>query len=233
MVITVGGKQNEWAWYFSLTNTFLHHTCQRVTWSFDRLYVLPRWPQFLTCTAQLRWWLEQHGKVDNEWKYRIGLEATNACEGYQVKCFNHPPQSQWTDNENAKFSAVTWIRKGKPAEQISVFYDTFIKGGSNLDTRNCVFTSTNYLSIKFATHERPALAFRWRLDEIWKETKYLRSEQCCHFQKKNKNISLSAPQGRVYAHFLWYSVSHSPHTYIKDMLLKKKKFTDTYKSTKL
>lgn len=32
-----------------------------------------------------------------------------------------------------------------------------------------------------------------------------------------KYISLSAPQGRVYTQFLWYSVSHSPHT-LKDML---------------
>lgn len=30
-----------------------------------------------------------------------------------------------------------------------------------------------------------------------------------------KYISLSAPQGRVYTQFLWYSVSHSPHTYKK------------------
>lgn len=32
-----------------------------------------------------------------------------------------------------------------------------------------------------------------------------------------KYISLSAPQGRVYTQFLWYSVSHSLHT-LKDML---------------
>lgn len=46
-----------------------------------------------------------------------------------------------------------------------------------------------------------------------------------------KYISLSAPQGREYTQFLWYSVSHSPHT-LKDML-KKNIFTDMYTPTEL